>query len=130
MNIKDIESGSGLHGLPGDYTSPSRYIKITLISKMMKTPTNEFALTALYNSFCSVIIPEGIEKDTATVSDYTAYWAGYDLLNRTLRLRPTKSNTFTQVSLDSLRNKFGSKIGSLKIDLTSNLYNEGFCCKV
>ena len=62
--------------------------------------------------------------------NYNLWSHDYDLLNRTLRLRPTKSNTFTQVSLDSLRNKFGSKIGSLKIDLTSNLYNEGFCCKV
>lgn len=124
LKIKDIESGSGLHGLPGDYTSPSRYIKITLLSKMMTQPDDESALNDLYNVFCAVIIPKGIEKDSPTRSDYTAYWAGYDISKRELQLKPTATETFTKVSLDSLRAKFGSQVGSIKINLEENLQHE------
>lgn len=124
LTIKDIESGSGLNGLPGDYTSPSRYIKITFLSKMMDKPDDSHALNDLYNVFCSVIIPKGIEKDSPTKSDYTAYWAGYDINNKELQLKPTASETFTKVTLDSLMNKFGDQLGSIKINLEKNLYHE------
>uniref|UniRef100_UPI0025F86D9A linear amide C-N hydrolase n=1 Tax=uncultured Enterococcus sp. TaxID=167972 RepID=UPI0025F86D9A len=124
FTIKDIESGSGLHGLPGDYTSPSRYLKITLLSKMMKQPHQEQALNELYTVFCSVIIPEGVEKDSPTQSDYTAYWSGYDLSQCELRVKPTKSNTFTKVTLQQLQERFGNQIATVPINLTTNLYHE------
>lgn len=32
LDIKQIESGSGLLGLPGDYTAPSRFVRSTFLS--------------------------------------------------------------------------------------------------
>ncbi|MGX7329105.1 linear amide C-N hydrolase [Enterococcus bulliens] len=121
--IKDIESGSGLLGLPGDYTSPSRFIKITMLTKMMDKVNDEHALNALYTAFHSVIIPKGIEKDTPTVGDSTSYWVGYDIKNRTLRLLPIASQTFTTVSLAELSAQFGDNTTHLPINLTENLYH-------
>ena len=123
LTIKDIESGSGLLGLPGDYTSPSRFIKITMLTKMMNQVSDEQALNALYTAFHSVIIPKGVEKDTPTVGDSTSYWAGYDIKNRRLHLLPIASQTFTTVSLDELQHAFGDEPQHFPINLKENLYH-------
>ncbi|AQP53385.1 linear amide C-N hydrolase [Vagococcus penaei] len=111
--IKDIESGSGLLGLPGDYTSPSRFIKITLLTHLMDQPEDKTALKDLYRVFNSVIIPKGIEKNTPTISDYTSYWIGYNIEKREFIMSQEGSLSFSCDNLDSIRKHFKGKTGEL-----------------
>ena len=115
LEVKGIESGSGLLGLPGDYTSPSRFIKIALLSNMMQPTADKDALRSLYTVFNSVIIPKGIEKNTSDSSDYTAYWIGYDLENRCLEVLSTANQTFTKVSLEEASRFFNNQKGHTQV---------------
>ena len=78
LDIKQIESGSGLIGLPGDY------------------------ITQLYNVFKALMIPRGIEHLSAETDncDYTGYWAGYDVTQRSLYIQPEDCPTMTKFVLD------------------------------
>lgn len=116
LHIKDIESGSGLLGLPGDYTSPSRFVRISMLTNMMAPVHDGDAIRQLYTAFNSVIIPKGIEKNTPTTSDYTAYWIGYDLKNRRMELLSTHTQTFTRTSIKEAEGRFNGEHGHIKIE--------------
>lgn len=99
MAIPQIESGSGLLGLPGDFTSPSRFIRAVYLSRFMDTPTDNEAITALYNLFNTAQIASGWEKLSDTASDFTSYWSGYDTKSQTLYIKPYDTSTFSRICL-------------------------------
>lgn len=101
--IKQIESGSGLLGLPGDYTPPSRFIRATFLSNYIDSFKREDGIMQLYDVFKTVMIPKGLEKLSAnsTKSDYTGYWIGYHVTKHTLYIQPECCNTFTQFTLSA-----------------------------
>ncbi|AXX64074.1 linear amide C-N hydrolase [Bombilactobacillus bombi] len=101
LDIKQIESGSGLLGLPGDYTAPSRFIRSTFLSKFLAPFERQQGITQLYNVFKSVMIPQGIEhvNDHSETCDYTGYWSGYDVDQRTIYIQPEDCPTMTKFSL-------------------------------
>ena len=60
LNIKQIESGSGLLGLPGDYTATSRFVKSAFLSDFLAPFKREQGICQLYNVFKAVMLPKGI----------------------------------------------------------------------
>ena len=102
LDIKQIESGSGLIGLPGDYTSPSRFVRSTYLSKFVAPFHSDQGITQLYNVFKALMIPRGIEHLSAETDncDYTGYWAGYDVTQRSLYIQPENCPTMTKFVLD------------------------------
>ncbi|WP_114690010.1 linear amide C-N hydrolase [Polynucleobacter necessarius] len=62
-------SGSGLHGLPGDYLSPSRFMRALFLSKSVPTayPTTQQVNTA-WHILGSFDIPPGAISLPATTS--------------------------------------------------------------
>lgn len=102
LDIKQIESGSGLIGLPGDYTSPSRFVRSTYLSKFLAPFHSDQGITQLYNVFKALMIPRGIENLSAETDncDYTGYWAGYDVTQRSLYIQPEDCPTMTKFVLD------------------------------
>ncbi|MGY3766655.1 linear amide C-N hydrolase [Vagococcus vulneris] len=103
--LKPIEGGTGygLFGLPGDYTSPSRFIRSFFIKNYMDEFESHDGISQLYAAFRPVIIPRGLEHSHAgdTVTDYTRYWSGYDLTNRTLYVQSCRGLSVTKKSLDT-----------------------------
>ena len=102
LDIKQIESGSGLIGLPGDYTAPSRFVRSTYLSKFLAPFHSDQGITQLYNVFKALMIPRGIEHLSAETDncDYTGYWAGYDVTQRSLYIQPEDCPTMTKFVLD------------------------------
>lgn len=104
VTIKPIENGTGygMFGLPGDYTSPSRFIRSFFLSKSLSPFDKEGGMNALYSVFRSSIIPQGIEKNEKNplVSDFTRYWSGYNIADRTLVVQTGKGLAFTTKVLD------------------------------
>ncbi len=102
LDIKQIESGSGLLGLPGDYTAPSRFVSSTFLSKFLAPFSAKQGIVQLYNVFKAVMIPRGIEHlhENSATCDYTGYWAGYDVTQRTLYVQPEDCPTMTKFTLD------------------------------
>ena len=102
LDIKQIESGSGLLGLPGDYTAPSRFVRGTFISKFLAPFHSDQGIPQLYNVFKSVMIPRGLEhlQEGEDKCDYSGYWAGYDVSSRSLYIQPEDCPTMTKFVLD------------------------------
>lgn len=97
--LTPIENGTGygLVGMPGDYTSPSRFIRAFYLKNMIEEFSEEDGINALYALFRPFIIPKGLELNSLEDSsgDYTQYWSGYDLKNRTLYVQTGEGLTFT-----------------------------------
>lgn len=104
LEIKNIENGTGyrLFGMPGDYTSPSRFVRSTLVSKNIKPFETSAGITTLYNVFKPVMIPAGLSlsPENKAVIDYTQYWAGFDLSARKIYVQDHACPTMTSKTID------------------------------
>ena len=64
MNIRPLGVGWGLHGLPGDYSGPSRFVRATILLTLAETPADsrEAEMLALHvlNTFD---VPPGVVKE-------------------------------------------------------------------
>lgn len=104
VTLDPIESGTGfgLLGMPGDYTSPSRFIRGFYYSNMIDAFDSSEGMNTLYSAFHSLIIPKGLEHSlkNKNVMDYTRYWSGYDLTNQTLAIQTARGLAFTTKKFD------------------------------
>ena len=86
-HIEECFSGTGAQGLPGDWSSPSRFVRLALLKKYACKGENEpQGVSRMFHLFQSVAFPLGMvrlrsadpaEKNMASVQpwDYTAYTA-------------------------------------------------------
>lgn len=102
--LNPIESGTGygFWGLPGDFTSPSRFVRSFYISNYLGEFPKEDGINELYTAFRSVYIPEGLERTTLqdATTDYTRYWSGYDFDNLEVYVQTGKGLVFSKKTLD------------------------------
>ncbi len=102
--IDPIEGGTGygMFGLPGDYTSPSRFVRAFFLSNNLNAFSKEHGINELYSVFRTVFIPKGLERNekNTNVSDYTRYWSGYDMSERTVFVQTGKGLAITTAKLD------------------------------
>ncbi|MGX7024276.1 choloylglycine hydrolase family protein [Vagococcus hydrophili] len=73
-------AGSGLLGLPGDYTSISRFVRIAFMNQYTeKVSTLEESLNVIMRMLTSVYIPKGVKKKSNGRDDYTQFVSIMDL---------------------------------------------------
>lgn len=114
-------TGYGLVGMPGDYTSPARFIRSFYYSNFMDAFQREDGIANLYAAFRPVIIPRGLEhpSEDNPLSDFTRYWAGYDLTERTIYVQSARGLAFTAKTLDPSL----TTITYEAIDLTNHVHS-------
>lgn len=121
--LQPIEGGTGygLFGIPGDYTSPSRFVRSFMYANLMDSFDSQDGLAQLYAAFRPVIIPRGLEHKTptTTLTDFTRYWAGYDLTNKTLYVQSGRALAITSKTLDLTVDHITYE----EIDLTNHVHN-------
>ncbi|NLG45313.1 linear amide C-N hydrolase [Gordonia sp. (in: high G+C Gram-positive bacteria)] len=105
LELQPIEGGTGygMFGLPGDYTAPSRMVRALNLAAYLKPFDREQGIAQLYAAFRTVIIPPGLEHkgDVSSWSDYSRYWAGYDLSERTVYVQTGEGLAITAKKLDT-----------------------------
>ena len=70
----DYTPPSRLIGLPGDYTPPSRFVRVAYIKHLLDKPTDEMtALSMMHNVLASVTIPMGLHKNAEGGVEGTLY---------------------------------------------------------
>ena len=76
-------NGSGFYGIPGDWTPPSRFVRLTQVTRHMPKPANEKqALYLSYSALQSAIVPLG-------ANSAASIWLSLsDLKNSTYYFRP------------------------------------------
>lgn len=99
LTLEPIENGTGfgILGIPGDYTSPSRFVRAFYYKNMIDEFEDSEGINVLYSVFRPLIIPKGLEHSIkgGAMTDYTRYWSGYDLKNRTLYAQTGLGLAFT-----------------------------------
>lgn len=102
MQPIEMGTGYGMFGLPGDYTSPSRFVRAFLLSNALDSFEGKDGINQLYSVFRAVIIPRGLEHASATsdMTDYSRYWVGYDLTNQTMYVQTGEGIAFTAKKID------------------------------
>ncbi|WP_086443829.1 linear amide C-N hydrolase [Candidatus Enterococcus lemimoniae] len=103
--LQPIENGTGygLLGIPGDYTSPSRFIRSFYYKNMLDTFESDKGINTLYSIFRPLIVPRGLEhaNKEEKITDYTRYWSGYDVTNRTVYIQTGEGLAITSKELDN-----------------------------
>ena len=130
--LSPIGSGSGLLGIPGDWTPPSRFVRVAAMRYFAITPHDaEGGVLLAEHLLGSVTIPRGLEwnKDDVSVKpNFTRWCVIKDLRNRVLYFRGYDSHAFRAVRLLNLdlepsakRRSFPLPAGGGIIDVTRDL---------
>jgi choloylglycine hydrolase len=104
--------GSGALGLPGDYTSASRFVRAAFLREYSNHEGGaKEGLTSILHILNSVDIPKGVKITQKDVSDYTQYKGIMDLNNLNYYLMRYNDTELTRVRLtDKLLNQSKVKV--------------------
>ncbi|MBZ5215258.1 choloylglycine hydrolase family protein [Bacillus paralicheniformis] len=76
LTLSAFGQGSGLSGLPGDFTPPSRFVRSAVLKEHMKPVSNETeGVSAAFHILSNMNIPKGIVMTDNGEDDYTQYTA-------------------------------------------------------
>ena len=127
--FKPTGEGSGLLGMPGDYTPTSRLVRVaTLMNFCDPVKTSKEAVNLAFHLLNAVDIPKGVisHHKHEGFADYTSWAVAKDLANNALYFRNYEDMTIRVVYLDQvqpgtkLEIKVGSPIGGFK-DVTGEM---------
>jgi choloylglycine hydrolase len=130
--LSPLDSGSGLLGIPGDWTSPSRFVRIAAMNYFAGTPKDALGAVVLAEHLLgSVKIPRGLElvsSEGASRAHFTRWSVIKDLRNRVLYYRGYEDHALRAIHLTKLdlrpevkRLSFIMPVGGGIIDITDDV---------
>ena len=127
--LQQTGQGSGLHGLPGDYTPPSRFVRAVVFSQSaLPVATAPEAVLQLFHLLNAFDIPVGAVRSKDNEYDYTTWTSVSDLKNLRWYFRTYDDETIRSVDLrDALAAAHGqTKVipmaSKQKIDVVSTAF--------
>lgn len=106
-------NGSGMLGVPGDFTPPSRFVRTALLAHFSDRPKDApGAVNLAAHVLNAVDIPRGAIKGRergAVAEDYTQWVVVKDLTNRVLYMRSYGSMGFRKIDMNRLSFEKGAK---------------------
>lgn len=103
--ITPISNGTGMLGLPGDYTSPSRFVRAAYLRNLIGDVSDEEAPARLFSLLNSVWVPKGVERfnEDKDDSDFSSYMCAYDQNLGKLYLRIFNHMDTMEFSLENVK---------------------------
>ena len=81
--LRAFGSGEGLRGVPGDYSGPSRFVKVAFVNAHYPVQTGEKGnVTRLFRTLGSVGVPEGCARMADGSYEKTLYTSGFSAATR------------------------------------------------
>ncbi len=112
--------GSGLMGMPGDFTPPSRFVRIFYNKYFAQAPTGLNQSIALaFHLLNTVDIPYGVVRERSPGNqnvDFTRWVVVKDLSNATLYLRTYQNINVYRLSLKEINPRPGQQIAPISLD--------------
>jgi choloylglycine hydrolase len=105
LDFKPLGGGSGMIGLPGDFTPPSRFVRAVAFSQTARpTPTGPETMYELFRILDNFNVPLGASEGngseaTKGLRSSTAWTSGYDLKNKTMQYQTQNNRRVRQVDL-------------------------------
>ena len=138
MTVKPFGQGSGWLGFPGDWTPPSRFIRIAQITNnVYPVKDAQSALSLCVHIINNVDIPLGVirEKhaDGSVVSELTQWTVFKDLTNKVLYFKTYENANLRAIDLKKLADRHKGDIkpfsipvseGPLSQDLTDKMIQQ------
>lgn len=101
-----LGQGSGMHGLPGDFTSPSRFIRAVAISQgVTATKNGPDAVLMAFRILNNFDIPQGVVRDKEGSEmhiDYTQWVSAADLKNKRYYYRTYENPQLHSIELKNI----------------------------
>lgn len=114
MQIKQFGQGSGMHGLPGDFTPPSRFVRATIFSSAaIQSDTALHTVYQVFHILNQFDIPVGVVRnisDNKMTPEYTLATTVKDPQNLIYYFRTFADQTIKMINL----NKFDLNAKTLK----------------
>jgi choloylglycine hydrolase len=106
VRLPQMGQGSGLIGLPGDWTPPSRFVRAAVISHLAEVGADaDAAVRTAIHVLNNFDIPVGVSRSAdgiAAHDDYTQWSSIADLSRRSYFIRFAVDSGFHEIPLDSL----------------------------
>ncbi len=105
--FQSFGQGSGMLGLPGDFTPPSRFVRVLALQQTAQpVKTADDGVNLAWNILSNVTIPVGsardVHPDGSVIYDYTQWATVSDLANRRMFFRTYDNQAIRTVSLADL----------------------------
>lgn len=97
--VSSFGPGSGALGMPGDYTSVSRFIRTVYMREYTDQVATSQTVTELSHILNAVEIPKGVKIKQDGSEDYTQYRGYMDTQNLIYSMQPYNDQTIYQVAL-------------------------------
>lgn len=105
LNLEPTGQGTGLHGLPGDWTSPSRFVRASLMKAfVIPVPTASLAVNLMEHLLNTFDIPLGVVRGSSDPASFeqTQWIVIKDLKNKILYYRTYEDLTLRYIDLKKL----------------------------
>ncbi len=120
VTLAQFGQGSGLRGLPGDFTPPSRFVRAVAFSQSaIQSDTAEQAILQAFHILNNFDIPYGAVRDThegQTTAEYTTWTSASDLKNLRWYFRTYGDQSIHAVDLVKALAAAHGKIKQIKMD--------------
>jgi len=121
IKFDKVGSGNGWHGLPGDWTPPSRFVRTALMVHSADPVKDAAGAVNLAEHILNAVdIPQGVIKTKGPVNkalvDYTQWIVIKDLTNRVLYFRSYQDLALKKVDIQKLNFNPGAKMKTIRIE--------------
>jgi choloylglycine hydrolase len=121
VKIEPTGVGSGMLGLPGDWTPPSRFVRIAIAKDAALTPMNAEEAVNLSEHLLNIVdIPKGVIKEHpapfVTIYGYAQWAIIKDMTNRVLYYKTYENTSWKAVDLKKFSLKLQASRKALAID--------------
>lgn len=120
LKLAQLGQGSGMHGLPGDFTPPSRLVRAVAFSQaVVPAPTAAEAVLQVFHILNNFDIPRGAVREThegVRNADYTLWTSAADLKNLKWYFKTYNDQTIRSVDLAAAIAAAKGKIRFIKMD--------------
>ncbi len=117
VKVAPIGVGTGLLGLPGDWTPPSRFVRLAWsVSSALPAKDYKEAMILSSHLLNSIDIPKGVIKEHDGLYGYAQWIVIKDLTNKVLYYRTYENQTLKSIDMKKLNFNVGSRPKSLSVE--------------
>ncbi|EOL47776.1 choloylglycine hydrolase family protein [Enterococcus caccae] len=102
LHVISNGKGSGLRGIPGDFTPQSRFVRAAYLKHFSEKVEDEQAIEQIFHILDSFDIPKGVVKVSSdTDVQYTQYTSAYDCKEKQMYIHLYENRTIQTLSLNA-----------------------------